>query len=389
MTEGRIEAESKDLVVARLRNRGYYITFIEEVSANKSSLRERLRQFQKVNLQDLALFCRQLATMIDAGLTLVRALSILAEQISKNKLKEAINSVRENVEGGMAFSEALAEEDHIFPQLFISMIRAGEVGGVLDEILNEMADHFERENNLNQQITSALVYPIVIMLVAMGVIIFLVAVVLPTFVDMFAGLDIILPLPTRILMLFSWFLINYWYLILISIITMIYGVYRYYQSRAGRRKIDNLLLQLPLIGDLIIKVSIARFSKTFSVLISNGVTILKSFEVVSGIMNNKVIAEKMMEAQQSISKGQSITLPFMQDDLFPSMVLQMIRVGEESGDLDVMLAKVADFYEQEVEYKIETMVSLIEPAMILFLGVIVGGIVISVMMPMFELMQGF
>ncbi|WP_408956429.1 type II secretion system F family protein [Natroniella sp. ANB-PHB2] len=389
LTEGRIEAESESAVVMRLRNRGYYITSIEEVSVGGGGLRDRFHQLQKVNLKDLSLFCRQFATMIDSGLTLVRSLNILAEQTTKHKLREAINSVRENVEGGMALSEALAEEDQIFPQLFISMMEAGEIGGVLDETLNEMADHFERENDLNQKITSALAYPVVIMLVAMGVVVFLVGVVLPTFVNMFAGMDIALPLPTRILMVITGFITNYWYLILLVLATGVFALYRYYQSEDGRRGIDDLLLKIPLVGDLLIKIAVTRFSKTLSILIRSGVTILEGFEVVARIMTNQVIAERIMEARQSVSEGQSIATPFVQDGLFPTMVLQMIRVGEETGNLDGMLEKVADFYEREVEYKVDAMISLIEPAMILILGVVVGGIVISVMLPMFEMIQGF
>ncbi|MCK8816855.1 type II secretion system F family protein [Natroniella sulfidigena] len=389
LTEGRIEAESEKAVVMRLRNRGYYITSIEEISVGGGGLRERFHQLQKVNLKDLSLFCRQFATMIDSGLTLVRSLNILAEQATKHKLREAINSVRENVEGGMSLSEALAEEDYIFPQLFISMMEAGEVGGVLDETLNEMADHFERENELNQKITSALAYPVVIMVVAMGVVAFLVGVVLPTFVDMFAGMDIDLPLPTRILMMITSFVANYWYLILLTTVAMIFALYRYYQSEDGRRRIDALLLKIPLVGDLLIKIAVTRFSKTLSILIRSGVTILEGFEIVARIMTNRVIAERIMEARQSVSEGQSIATPFVQDGLFPTMVLQMIRVGEETGNLDGMLEKVADFYEREVEYKVDAMISLIEPAMILILGIVVGGIVISVMLPMFEMIQGF
>ncbi|MCK8827966.1 type II secretion system F family protein [Natroniella acetigena] len=281
----------------RLRNRGYYITSVEEIEIGGGGLRERLHQFQKVNLKDLSFFCRQFATMIDSGLTLVRSLNILAGQASKHKLREAINSVRENVEGGMALSEALAEEDQIFPQHFISMMEAGEVGGVLDETLNEMADHFERENELNQKITSALAYPVVIMLVAMGVVAFLVGVVLPTFVDMFAGMDVDLPLPTRILMMLTGFITNYWYLILLVAVAGVFALYRYYQSEDGRRRIDALLLKTPLLGDLLLKISVTRFSKTLSILISSGVTILESFEVVAKIMTNRVVAERIMEAR--------------------------------------------------------------------------------------------
>ncbi|WP_245526681.1 type II secretion system F family protein [Acetohalobium arabaticum] len=375
-------------MIDRLRNRGYYITSIEE-EQESSSLGDKLKQFKKVKLKDLALFCRQFATMIDAGVSLVRALDILGDQTGNPKLREAIRSVQEHVEGGVSLSNALEEEDHVFPRLFISMVEAGETGGILDEVLLEMADHFEKENEMKQQITSALAYPAVITLVAVGVVVFLVTVILPTFVDIFAGMNIQLPLPTRILLTTSNLISSYWYLFVGAVLVVISFSYYYYQTDRGKRQIDWLLLKLPLFGDLIIKISVARFSRTLGTLISSGVTILEGLEVVSRVVSNQIVAEQLNEARNSISAGESMADPLQQNGLFPQMVIQMIRIGEETGSLDQMLNRVAQFYDQEVEHKVEGMVSLIEPALILILGLVVGSIVVSMMLPMFNMMQGF
>ncbi|KXS45970.1 MAG: type IV pilus assembly protein PilC [Candidatus Frackibacter sp. T328-2] len=388
LLEGAIEAETRDIVVDRLKGKGYFVTSIE-AEEESSDLGEQLKQLKKVKLQDLALFCRQFATMINSGLSLVRSLDILVEQTDHPKLKDAIMSVQENVESGMSLSKALEQEKKVFPQLFISMVEAGEAGGILDDVLLEMADHFENENDMKQKVISALAYPVVISLVAIGVVVFLVTVILPTFVDIFAGMDQQLPLPTRLLLGFSNLFSSYWYVVVGLVAVTAFGIYRYYQTDKGRRKIDWILLKTPLFGDLINKISIVRFSRTLGVLIQSGVSILDGLEVVSKVVSNSIISDKIRESRKSISSGDSIVSPLRQSKVFPQMVLQMIRIGEETGSLDEMLAKIAQFYDQEVEHKVESMVSLIEPALILVLGVVVGSIVVSMMLPMFNMMSGF
>ncbi len=388
LLEGAIEAETRDIVVDRLKGKGYFVTSIE-AEEESSDLGEQLKQLKKVKLQDLALFCRQFATMINSGLSLVGSLDILVEQTDHPKLKDAIMSVQENVESGMSLSKALEQEKKVFPQLFISMVEAGEAGGILDDVLLEMADHFENENDMKQKVISALAYPVVISLVAIGVVVFLVTVILPTFVDIFAGMDQQLPLPTRLLLGFSNLFSSYWYVVVGLVAVTAFGIYRYYQTDKGRRKIDWILLKTPLFGDLINKISIVRFSRTLGVLIQSGVSILDGLEVVSKVVSNSIISDKIRESRKSISSGDSIVSPLRQSKVFPQMVLQMIRIGEETGSLDEMLAKIAQFYDQEVEHKVESMVSLIEPALILVLGVVVGSIVVSMMLPMFNMMSGF
>ena len=326
--------------------------------------------------------------MINSGLSLVRSLKILAQQTSNHKLKEGIVSVQDNVESGMSLSKALRQEQDIFPKLFISMVEAGETGGLLGESLEEMADHFESENDLRQKVTSAIAYPLVISAVAVLVVAGLVIGVLPTFVNMFADMNVELPLITRVLLATSNFLSGVGGLIVLGIIlATIFAVYRYYQTDSGKRKIDGFLLKLPLVGNLITKIAVARFTSTLAVLIESGVSIIESLDVVSRVMTNQVIADRVVEARESISEGESIADPLAVNGTFPQMVLQMIRVGEETGALADMLEKVTYFYNREVEHKVEAVVSLIEPALIVVLGLVVGSIVLSIMLPMFNMIS--
>nr|WP_275579402.1 type II secretion system F family protein [Halanaerobacter jeridensis] len=371
-----------------MKKQGYYISNVEEVE-ERSEISFSFNFFQGVGLKDLVLFSRQFATMIKSGVSLVRSLTILARQVGNTTLQETIEKVQEDVESGSSLSEAMAEHRDVFPQLFISMIAAGETGGVMDEVLEEMADHFERENDLKQQVTSAMAYPAVITLVAVSVVFFLITVVLPSFVGIFSGLDTKLPLPTRVLLQVSDIMSNYWYLLFGGVVAVIASIYFYYQTEAGKKQIDWLLLKTPLIGDLITKISVARFSSTLAILLTSGVSILEGLEVVSNIISNQIISERIAEAKINVSEGNSFTAPLKRDNVFPPLVIQMIKVGEETGNLEEMLDKVSDFYDQEVEYKVESMVSLIEPALILGLGLVVGSIVAAVMLPMFSMMQGF
>ena len=388
VSEGTIESENKEYVIRRLKEQGYYISNIEEVE-ERTGISLDLSFLKGVGLKDLVLFSRQFATMIKSGVSLVRTLTILAQQVSNSKLKEAIQDIQSEVESGSSLSEAMAEQDDVFPQLFISMVAAGETGGVLDEVLEEMADHFERENQLKQQVTSALAYPSVITVVAVVVVFFLIAVVLPNFVGIFSGLGTQLPLPTRLLLKVSNFLSNYWYLLIAAIAAVIAVIYFYYQTDNGKRQIDWLLLKVPLVGDLITKVSVVRFSSTLAILLASGVSILEGLEVVSNIISNQIIADRVLEAKSSVRDGNSFTAPLQRNNIFPPLVIQMVKVGEETGNVEEMLEKISDFYDQEVEYKVEGMVSLIEPVLILGLGLVVGSIVAAVMLPMFSMMQGF
>ncbi len=322
--------------------------------------------------------------MIDSGLSMVRTLKILGEQTENPKLEKAILSIREKVESGTSLSQAMEEED-IFPKLFVSMVRAGESGGVLARVLTEMARHYERENELKQEVKSAMTYPVIVILLSVVVLIVLIAVILPGFTDMFADLGAELPAATRFLMWLGDSMRAYWYVLPIGLLAAVFGFKYYYDTDEGERRIDFLLLKVPMFGDLIRKTSVSRFSQTMSVLIASGVSILESFELTAEIVENRVVSDAIKESRKSISEGESIAAPLERADIFPPMVLQMIRVGEETGTIDEMLAKVASFYEDEVKHKLDAIVSMIEPITIAFLGIVVGLILFSVMGPMFDM----
>ncbi|WP_018247721.1 type II secretion system F family protein [Orenia marismortui] len=388
LTEGLIEAENEEIVARRLRDRGFYITSIEKEEQEKKSSNIKLPFLNRVKLSDLALFCRQFSTMINSGLSLVKSLDILTEQTENSKLREAVGNIKEKVEGGMALSTAMKEEKKIFPKLLISMIEAAEIGGLLDSTLEEMADHFESENELSQKIKSAMAYPLIISVVAVGIVIFLIMGVLPTFVEMFENMGQQLPLITRALLGLSKFLTIHWYVVPLVIFAPIISIYLYYQRESGRKKIDAFKLKVPVFGKLLTKIAVARFTRTLGILVNSGVSILEGLDIVANIISNQVIADSIREARKSISEGESIAIPLRKNGVFPMMVLQMIKVGEETGKLDEMLLKISDFYEKEVEHTVEAAVSLIEPLMIVVMGVVVGGIVAAMMLPMFDMVQG-
>lgn len=370
----------------KLREQGYYVTEIEK--ANEKKLNRNINIFNRVSIKDLTLYARQFATMVKAGLSLIRTLNILSDQMTNSKLKQATIEVRESIEEGATLSEALGEHPNVFPQIFVSMVEAGEASGELDTVLENLADHFERENDLKQKVSSAVIYPLIVLGVAVLLVCFLLIWVLPTFIKIFSDLNVKLPLITRSVLQVSKVFTNYWYLVLLGVVGLATGGYFYYRSNRGRRRIDWLLLKLPVIGDLIMKVSIVRFTKTLSILLGSGVSLLESLSIVSRSISNKIVANKISSARKHISEGESIIIPLSQNQFFPQMVLQMIKVGEETGELREMLQKAADFYDNEVEHKVEQVVSFIEPALIIGLGLVVGTIVISIMLPLFNLIQG-
>ena len=381
--KGLIEADDESAALKQLRNRDYYPISVEEAREQKD-LNEFFQRFKKVSTYDLVLFSRQFATMIDSGLSMVRTLKILSSQTENPKLREAIVSLREKVESGTALSTAMEEED-VFPKLFVSMIRAGESGGVLSGVLNEMAGHYERANELKQEVKSAMTYPIVVILISIVVVVGLIAFVLPGFTQIFGDIGGELPVVTRALLALGDFMRAYWYVFPLLGLAGFLGIKYYYATDEGEKAIDALLLKIPMFGDLIRKSSVSRFSQTMSVLISSGVSILESFELTAEIVENRVISDVIKESRKSISGGESIAAPLERTEVFPPMVLQMIKVGEETGTIDEMLGKVANFYEDEVRYAVDGLVSMIEPVTIAVLGIVVGLILYSVMGPMFEM----
>ncbi len=384
---GAIEAETEVMVIGKLQEMGFYVTSLEKEAA-KVDLRRGLQRLRRVGLRELTVFARQFATMVNAGLTMVRTLSILEQQTESAKLRQLVGEVRKDVEEGMTLSDAFGKHPETFSALLINMVRAGEVGGVLDDVLNRIAVFFEKDLSLRQKVRAAVTYPAAIFIFAIGVIMFLVFFILPQFIGFFEGLDLVLPLPTRVLITFTRVVTGYWYIIFGLMGLMLYALRMYVRTPSGRLGFDKFKLRVPIFGPLMRKVTISRFTRTLGTLITSGVPIMQALEVVAKAVENKVVAGAIENVRSSIREGESIALPMQASGLFPPMVVQMTSVGEETGTLDSMLTKVADFYDAEVETTLAQLTSIIEPLLIVFLGFVVGFIVLSFYMPLYQIITG-
>lgn len=384
---GAIEAETEVMVIGKLQEMGFYVTSLER-EAPRTSVGTVLRRWRKVGMRDLTIFVRQFATMVNAGLSMVRTLTILEQQTENAKLREIIIEVRRDVEEGMTLSDAFNKHPQTFSTLVVNMIRAGEIGGVLDDVLNRIAFFFEKDFALRQKVRAAITYPIAIFIFAIGVIFFLVFFILPQFIGFFEGLDLVLPLPTRVLIVFTRVATGYWYIFLGMFALGLYALRTYIRTPVGRLNFDKWKLRVPIFGALVRKVTVSRFSRTLGTLITSGVPIMQALEVVSKAVENRVVANAIEDVRSSIREGESIALPMQASGLFPPMVVQMTAVGEETGTLDTMLAKVADFYDAEVETTLAQLTSIMEPLLIIFLGFVVGFIVLSFYMPLYQLITG-
>ncbi len=338
-----------------------------------------------VSTKELAIFTRQFATMISAGLPLVQCLDILSKQASRPSFGKMISEVTREVEAGATLSDALGKHKIVFDDLFRNMVAAGEAGGVLDEILMRLATYVEKADALKRKVQSAMVYPAVVLTVAMGATAFMLVFIIPTFAKMFTDFGGELPLPTKIVLTLSSLLTHWWWLMLLAMGAGLFGLKRYYDTEAGHRNIDALTLRVPAVGDVMLKGAVARFTRTLGTLIASGVPILSGLEITARTAGNKIIAEAIMTARASIREGETVSAPLKAAGVFPPMVVQMISVGEQTGALDEMLTKIAVFYEAEVDTAVDTLTSIIEPCMIVVMGGIVGGMVVSMYLPMFKL----
>jgi type IV pilus assembly protein PilC len=343
----------------------------------------------KVKKKSLAIFTRQLATMIDAGLPLVQSLEILAQQEENEIFQEIIRTVKNEVEAGATLAAALQKHPKVFDDMYVNLVVAAEEAGTLDVILSRLATHIEKMEELKKKIRSALVYPAMIMTVAIGVTIILMVFVIPVFEKLFEGIGSTLPLPTRIVIAISNIFKSYLPIVIAIVVVLVIILQRYYKTENGKRRIDDMMLKLPIFGELLRKVAIARFARTLGTLVSSGVPILESLNIVAGAAGNKVVEEAILKGRVSISEGQTISEPLAQSGVFPMMVTQMIAVGETTGSLELMLNKVADFYESEVDMAVATLSSMLEPVLMIFLGVVVGGLVISMYLPIFKMASAF
>jgi len=378
---GVLTADSKDAVIAALRRQQVIVTAVKE--------RGKELAFPKfgggVPPKLVSIFTRQFSVMIDAGLPLVQCLEILAAQQDHKTLKRALIAIRQDVESGSNLADAMRKHPKIFDDLFTNMVAAGEAGGILDTILQRLAQYIEKSVRLNNQVKAAMMYPVAVISIAVLVVAVILWKVIPVFAALFKGLGAQLPMPTIIVINLSNFIGDFWWLILIVGFGTTYFLRRYHATYKGKRVLDGIVLKMPILGMLMRKIAVARFCRTLSTLTSSGVPILDGLTITAKTAGNSIVEDAIMATRKSVEEGKTISEPLSDTDVFPSMVVQMIAVGEQTGALDTMLAKIADFYEEEVDTAVAGLMKLLEPVLIAFLGVAIGGIVIAMYMPMFAL----
>jgi type IV pilus assembly protein PilC len=380
IVKGERAAESTAALTDLLRREQILVTKVAPSSKKE-------QRFKRVPDKNLAVFTRQFSVMIDAGLPLVQCLELLGKEEPDKRLATAIEQVREEVEAGSSLNEAMQKRPYAFDPLYTNMVAAGEAGGILDTILKRLSDFIEKQAKLKSQVRSAMIYPIAVLSIAIIVVFVILWKVIPTFTALFEGLNATLPLATRVVIWMSTKLIVAMPFLIAGTFLFSYLFRRYYQTPAGRRRVDNSLLRMPLIGTIIRKVAVARFCRTLSTLMSSGVPILDGLDITAKTSGNAVIEEAIFHARTHIERGETIAGPLRETGVFPPMVAQMIGAGESTGALDAMLAKIADFYEDEVDVAVAGLLTILEPALICVLGVIVGGIVISMYLPLFDIIS--
>lgn len=388
LQKGTAEAESEENLRARFQEQGLEIV---EVTMIKKGNLKKARSYGKVKLIKLSLFCRQFSTMVDAGVSLVRCLDVLSRQTEDPKLKKILIDIGERVEGGESLSRAMQRHPRTFNNLFIGLIRAGEIGGVLEEALQRLSQFLESDVNLRRKVKAALTYPLIVVLAAVGIVVLLMVVVVPQFTDIFKDLglkDSEFPAATKFLMDLSDNMVVNWHIFLIVGAAIYFGFKLFSSTRFGRRVVDRVKLKIPVFGPLHLKVCMARFSRTMGTLLTSGVPILQAMETVAGTVGNSIMSDAVLDARARIREGDRIGDPLEASRLFPPMVVHMIGVGEESGSLDYMLQKIADFYEAEVEATLQSLTSALEPILIVFLGVVVGFIVFAMFAPLLKVVEG-
>ena len=376
-----IEAASKDDAVAQLKKLRMNVVKLEEAGKGAPTTKG------SISMRDIVIFTRQFSTMINSGLPLVQALDILSKQSENPVLQSVTRQVVFDVESGHTVADALAKHPNAFTELYVNMVAAGEAGGILDTILMRLATFMEKNDALVRKVKGAMIYPAVISGVAGAAITILLLFVIPTFESMFASVGLALPLPTRIVILMSKFLQGYWWLLIAGAFFGFRALKSYYATSKGQLVIDRLLLQAPVLGDVLRKSAVSRFTRTLGTLISSGVSILDGLEITAKTAGNRVVADAILASRASIAGGDTISAPLAKSQVFPPMVISMIAVGEQTGGLDEMLSKIADFYDEEVDAAVGGLLALLEPLMIVFLGVVVGGMVVAMYLPIFDMMN--
>lgn len=383
---GNMEGENREVVASRLQEMNYFITSVSEKKKNLL-FSNQTTLFQNIKLRDLTIFYRQFATMVNAGLTLVNSLDILTEQVENKALSDIIKIVKSDIEAGFTLSNAMAKHPQVFSELYISMVRAGEVGGVLDEILKKIADLMEKEFAIKQKIKSAMAYPSFVIGAAALMTIFMLTFILPQFVGVFAQFGGELPALTQFFVTLTYLFNKYWYIFFMIIGGLIFAFLAYTKTTNGKFNFDKFKLNAPVFGEINSKGAIARFTRIFGTLIKSGVPILEALSVSSNAIGNLVISKAVLDAKTKIKEGQSISGPLAASGVFPPMVTQMIMVGEESGELEEMLVNVANFYDQEVDRTVEKLTAIIEPLMMVFIGLTIGTMIIAMYLPIFNMVN--
>lgn len=386
---GSIEGQSEQLVVAKLRELGYAPVSVTARSKSKLSgdIKVRGKGGGKIGLRPVVIFSRQLATMVSSGLTLIRALGILAEQTESKPLAVVIGTMRADIERGLSFSQAISKHPDAFPTVYIAMVRSGEVGGMLDMVLIRLATMLEAQLDLRRRVKSAMSYPIAVGVIIVVIVSAMLLFIVPMFESMYKDLGGELPLPTKMLIAVSGFLSSSWWLIAIVTFGTVSGLKRWRKTPQGRMAFDRLKLRLPIAGTIVQKTAIARFSQTLAALVRSGVPIMEALDIVADTAGNAVLAAAIQQARERVRVGESVSVALMDHPVFPQMVVQMMAVGEETGALDAMLEKIGEFYDDEVSATVDSLTSLIEPLLMVVMGVTVGGMVVALYMPMFQVIN--
>ncbi len=379
---GTIKAKNREEAVNQLRQQGLILTSLREKKATGV-----FGMGGSVKDKELAVFTKQFSVMIDAGLPLVQCLDILASQQENKYFAQVLEHVRNDVEQGSTLADAMKKHPKAFDDLYTNMVAAGEAGGILDVIMQRLSVYIEKAYKLKASFKSAMTYPITVITIAFLIVGLILWKVIPAFASMFAGLGADLPLPTKVVIALSHFVVKFGWLIILVMIVIFFGLKKFYQTETGRRVIDGLVLKLPILGVIFKKIAVARFSRTLATLVSSGVSILEGLTITARTSGNKIIEDAIMEARAHVEQGKTISEPLKDTGVFPPMVVQMIAVGEQTGALDTMLSKIADFYEDEVDQAVAQLMSLLEPVMIVILGGLVGGIVVAMYLPIFTLIK--
>lgn len=384
--EGTHAANRKEEIIAMMRQGDQYPVLIEEVLAEGREI-SFFDIFNKIKTKDISVFCRQFYTMLNAGVSIINCLDILKLQTENKKFRVIIGSLFDEVQKGMTFSEAMKKYPDVFPELMINMVAVGEVSGNLDVIMDRMAVHYEKENKVIAKVKGAMIYPAVLACVATGVVIFLLTFVMPTFVTMFESGGVALPLPTRILLSLSSLLVHYGVVVFLVLAALIYYLRFLLKTDRGKLAWDRMMLKLPIVKGTTQKIVTARFTRTLATLMASGIPLIQAIEVISRIVGNKVVEKELVQAIEDVKKGVNLSVPIRNMKIFPPMVSYMVSIGEESGSLDDIMNRTANYYDDEVEIALQKLTALMEPLMILVMAVVVGGIAIAMVMPMFDMMN--